>query len=76
MDVLVGAVHGGSGMTPAEWLHEQTRRYGRVTYYPAKAMHETTWSIMGPDREVVATGLLLGVARARCNRMNGQAVDA
>lgn len=60
-------------MTPAEWLHEQVRRHGRVTYYPEKAMHETTWSIVGPGREVVATGLLLGVARARCNRLNQRA---
>lgn len=57
----------------AEWLHEQMRRHGQIHYYPTKAMHETTWRIVGPGGEVVATGLLLGVARARCNALNAKA---
>ena len=65
-------------MEMSDWLHAQVERHGRIAYYPFKAMGAATWEIRrAGDQTVIADGLMLGVARARCNALNAKAtVDA
>lgn len=60
-------------MEMSDWLHSQVERHGRVAYYPYKAMNHVTWEIRSAvDQTVIADGLTLGVARARCNALNAK----
>lgn len=60
-------------MEMSDWLHQQIERHGRVAYYPFKAMNAARWQIRrAVDQTVIADGLTLGVARARCNALNAK----
>lgn len=57
----------------SDWLHQQVERHGRVAYYPFKTWHAARWQIRrAHDQAIIAEGLTLGVARARCNALNAK----
>lgn len=62
-------------MEMSDWLHSQVERHGRVAYYPFRplALEGGPWQIRrAHDQEIIAEGLTLGVARARCNALNAK----